>query len=140
MDSVVVAFNNAGATSTAAADNSLTGNIVAATTVLHTGDSNNAAASRDYTVAFNNAVVVFNNAGAGAAVDNALPLADNSAAVDNAGASDNVVVTTFPPSKFNDIINKLKYALPVLIILSPIWLLGGFSAWGAGSPVGLNVC
>ena len=71
---------------------------------------------------------------AAAAADHALAAANDAVAP----AVDNVADP--PPSRFKNIVKALKYISPSLIILAPIWLLGGFSGLGVGSPVGLNVC
>ena len=69
--------------------------------------------------------------------DNINLLADDAAAV--------AAGTSFRKSskiKIKQIITKhYKYALPLLsIVIGPVWLLGGFSGLGAGSPIGVNVC
>ena len=67
--------------------------------------------------------------------------AAGAAAVGNNVDTANYVVVGNPrTSNFKNVMKKFKYTLPVLMVLAPvIWLMGGFSGWGASSPLGLDV-
>mgnify|MGYP003335314402 CR=1 FL=1 len=75
--------------------------------------------------------------------DNVPMLADNTALnnIDNVPLATENAIAIPLQSRFKRHLITLKYAFPIISILAtPIWLLGGFSGWGARSPIGLNVC
>ena len=74
-----------------------------------------------------------------AAVNYATAAGDDAAAA--AAAVDYVTADMAPPpSRFKAIMKKIKYVLPaaLIVLVAPVWFLGGFSGCGADSPVGWN--
>lgn len=93
----------------------------------------------DYVVADN--VLLMEDNDAAVAVDNVMPMGEN-VAVGNPAVTDDggaAVAENFA-SKVKRVMKKIKYALPALAVLTPIWLLGGFSDLGVDSPLGVNGC